>query len=393
MLHRYLLGLAPLLIASPALAQQDFRACMDGLRPSAAKAGISERTFNAAMQGVQPDMSLLDSLNFQPEFKTPIWDYITGLVDEERVEDGRAAMQRWGQALAAAEKRYGVSRYVIAGVWGVESDFGQAMGTKPLIQSLATLSCYGRRQSFFRGEFIATLRIVQNGDIAPEQLKGSWAGAFGHTQFMPSTFHRLAVDLDGDGRRDVVNSIPDAVGSTANFLKKAGWSDGLPWGYEVNLPKGFNTAAAGRDKKKRRPASDWGAAGVTRLDGQPVSGNYNAGILIPAGINGPAFLITKNFDAIYSYNAAESYGLAIGLLADRLRGRPGIQAPWPTDDPPLTREQRRELQRRLTAQGYDVGEPDGKIGSKTREAIKSVEQQLGMRPTGRAGGKVLNALR
>jgi membrane-bound lytic murein transglycosylase B len=238
---------------------------------------------------------------------------------------------------------------------------------------------------------MATLKIIENGDIATASLRGSWAGAFGHTQFMPSTFQRLAVDLDGDGRRDVVDSIPDAVGSTANFLKKAGWQSGLPWGYEVRLPQGFGAGQLGR--KNKRPLSSWASMGVTRTDGRPLSGDYAAGIIAPAGLNGPAFLVTRNFDAVYSYNAAESYGLAIALLGDRLKGQPGIQAPWPTDDPPLTRADRRELQRLLTVRGYDVGEPDGRIGQKTREALKDVERRIGLEPRGRPGGKVLDALR
>jgi lytic murein transglycosylase len=278
-------------------------------------------------------------------------------------------------------------------VWGVESNFGKDIGGRPLVQSLATLSCVpNRRQEYFRKEFFATLRIVDGGHIAANRLVGSWAGAFGHTQFMPTTFHELAVDLDGDGRRDVVDSVPDAVGSTANFLRKrGGWVSGLPWGYEVALPAGFNSGLAGR--KNKRPLSSWAAMGVTRADGRPLQGDYQAGILLPAGKNGPAFVVTKNFDALYSYNAAESYGLAIAVLSDRLRGGPGIQAPWPTDDPPLNRAERRELQRLLTSRGYDVGEPDGRIGQKTRDAVKHVESQIGMSPTGRPGGKVLQALR
>jgi lytic murein transglycosylase len=301
-------------------------------------------------------------------------------------------MRQWGQALAAAEARYGVDRHVIAGVWGVESNFGKDGGSRPLVQSLATLACYGtRRRDYFAGELMATLKIVAAGDIAAADLKGSWAGAFGHTQFMPSTFQRLAVDLDGDGRRDIVGSVPDAVGSTANFLRKAGWQTGLPWGYEVRLPAGFSAGALGR--KSKRPVSTWAAMGVTRIDGRPLSGDYAAAIIAPAGLGGPAFLVTRNFDAVYSYNAAESYGLAIAVLSDRLRGGAGIQAPWPTDDPPLTRADRRELQRLLGARGYDVGEPDGRIGQKTRDAIKDVERRIGMAPTGRPGGKVLDALR
>jgi lytic murein transglycosylase len=300
-------------------------------------------------------------------------------------------MSRAGSALATAEARFGVDRYVIAGVWGVESNFGKDIGGRPLVQSLATLSCVpNRRQGYFRGEFFATLQIIDRGDVAANRLNGSWAGAFGHTQFMPSTFLRLAVDLDGDGRRDVVDSIPDALGSTANFLKKAGWVTGLPWGYEVRLPSGYG-GASGRGNK--RPLSAWAAAGITRIDGRPLSGDYNAGLLLPAGANGPAFLVTRNFDALYSYNAAESYGLAIAILSERLRGNPGIRTAWPTDDPPLSRAERRELQRLLAARGHDVGEPDGKIGQKTRDAVKEVEKAIGLPPRGRPGGKVLAALR
>jgi lytic murein transglycosylase len=380
------LGLA----VTPAAA--DFRECLAGLRSQAAAKGVSGQTYDAVTSGLEPDMKIFELMDNQPEFKTPIWDYVAALVDEERVVDGRSAMRQHGQALAGAESRYGVDRHIIAGVWGVESNFGKDIGGRSLIQSLATLSCVpNRRQAYFRGELMATLRIVEAGEIDASRLKGSWAGAFGHTQFMPSTYQRLAVDGDGDGRRDVVDSVPDAVASTANFLRKAGWSSGMPWGYEVRLPQSFPAGAAGR--KNKRPVSSWAAMGVTRVDGRPLSGDYAAGILIPAGVDGPAFLVTRNFDALYSYNAAESYGLAIAVLADRLRGGAGIQAEWPTDDPPLSRADRRELQQHLTRRGYDVGEPDGKIGQKTRDAIKSVETQIGMRPTGRPGGKVLQALR
>lgn len=378
------------LAATPLAAQADFRACLSGLRGAAAGKGVSAAAFDSATRGVEPDMKILELMDSQPEFKTPIWDYISALVDEERVADGRAAIRQHGQALATAESRFGVDRHMIAGVWGVESNFGKDIGGRPLVQSLATLSCYGRRQPYFRGEFFATLKIIENGDIDPSRLKGSWAGAFGHTQFMPSTYQRLAVDLDGDGRRDVVDSVPDAVGSTANFLHKAGWSAGLPWGYEVRVPNGYSGPTG---RKNRKPLSSWASMGVTRIDGRPLSGDYAAGLLLPAGADGPAFLVTKNFDALYSYNAAESYGLAIAILGDRLRGGPGIQTPWPTDDPPLSRVERRELQQLLTTRGYDVGEPDGKIGQKTRDAIKDIERRIGLNATGRPGGKVLQALR
>jgi lytic murein transglycosylase len=385
-------ALAGLAAATSASAQADFRSCLSGLRSQAAAKGISGQAFDAATRGIEPDLKILELMASQPEFKTEIWDYLSALVDDQRVEDGAAAMRQWGRALANAEERFGVDRHVIAGVWGVESDFGKNFGDRPLVQSLSTLSCHApRRREYFTGELMATLKIVQDGDIDPASLRGSWAGAFGHTQFMPSTFQRLAVDGDGDGRRDVVNSVPDAVASTANFLKKAGWVNGLPWGYEVRLPSNFNASLAGR--RSKRALSSWAAMGVTRVDGRPLSGDYQAGILIPAGVNGPAFIVTKNFDAVYSYNAAESYGLAIALLGDRLKGLPGIRTAWPTDDPPLSRAQRRELQSLLLSRGYDVGEPDGKIGPKTREAIKDVERQIGLEQRGRPGGKVLQALR
>ena len=382
--------LAAVIASAPVLALADTRSCLAGLRAEAGSKGVSGETFDAALRGFEPDLKILELMDNQPEFKTPIWDYLAVLVDGERVAAGKAAMRQWGSALAQAESRFGVDRYTIAGVWGVESNFGGDIGGRPLVQSLATLSCHGRRQAYFRGELFATLKIIANGDIDPARLRGSWAGAFGHTQFMPSTYQRLAVDLDGDGRRDVVDSVADAVGSTANFLRKAGWTSRMPWGFEVRIPDGYR-GPSGRKAKRRLSA--WASAGVTRIDGRPLSGEYQAGLLRPAGKNGPAFLVTKNFDALYSYNAAESYGLAIAILADRMRGGPGVQAPWPTDDPPLSRAERREMQQLLTRRGYDVGEPDGKIGQKTRDAIKAVESQIGMNPTGRPGGKVLAALR
>src|SRR3954463_12631531 len=256
-----LLGLS--IAAAPAAAQSDFRACLAGLKGQAVAKGVPGETYDAVTAGVQPDMKILELMDNQPEFKTPIWDYLGFLVDDERVEEGRAAMRKWGAALAQAESRFGVDRHIIAGVWGVESNFGKDMGARSLVQSLATLSCVpNRRQGYFRGEFFATMQIIGRGDIRAERLTGSWAGAFGHTQFMPSTFLRLAVDLDGDGRRDVVDSVPDALGSTANFLKKAGWITGATWGFEVKLPPGFDTRAAGRKNKK--PFSSWAGQGVRR---------------------------------------------------------------------------------------------------------------------------------
>jgi lytic murein transglycosylase len=292
--------------------------------------------------------------------------------------------------LDATEKKFGVDRHVVVAVWGVESDFGKLVGGRPLVRSLATGACSNRRQKFFRDELMATLRILQSGDMQPEALKGSWAGAFGHTQFMPSTFQRLAVDFDGDGKRDIVGSIPDALGSTANYLSKAGWQSGQRWGYEVKLPGGYSGPSG---RTNRQAVSQWSSLGIVSADGQPLSGSGPAALLLPAGPAGPAFLVFNNFNAIYSYNAAESYALAIAHLSDRLKGGGPFKTAWPTDDPGLSRAQRRELQTRLNERGFDVGNPDGAIGPRTRSAIRAFQASAGLPEDGRAGMRVLDALK
>lgn len=391
-LPRAALTLAGALCIATAHAADPFATCLAQLRGPALKAGVSGATFDTHTAGLTPDMAVIDLLDAQPEFKTPIWDYMAGLVDDERVADGKAGMARWQSDLDRAASRYGVDPATIAAVWGVESNFGRTLGGRPLLTSLSTLSCFGRRQAYFRGEFFSTLKIIQDEHIAPDRLLGSWAGAFGQTQFMPSTYLRLAVDFDGDGRRDLVDSVPDALASTANFLKRAGWNPSLAWGYEVKLPAGLDTSGAGR--KNKRPMSSWAKQGVTRVDGQALpGGDTPAGLLLPAGRNGPAFLVTRNFDALYSYNAAESYALAIAHLSDRLRGGGPLVQAWPTDDPGLSRAERRELQRLLIAKGYDVGEPDGMIGARTRQALQAAQRELGLPPDGRAGQKALKALK
>ncbi|MDQ8032750.1 lytic transglycosylase [Bordetella genomosp. 1] len=369
-----------------------YATCLGQLRPDALKAGVSGATFDTYTQGITPDMSILELLDAQPEFKTPIWDYLASLVDAERIHDGEQGLEQWSKELARIQTQYGVDPATVVAVWGVESNFGKNLGGRPLLQSLSTLSCFGRRQAYFRGEFFATLKIIQDEHVKPERLNGSWAGAFGQTQFMPSTYLRLAVDFDGDGRRDLVDSVPDALASTANFLKRAGWNNDIPWGFEVTLPSGLDTSGAGRRNKK--PMSQWAAAGIKRANGRALpAGELQAGLLLPAGPQGPAFLVTKNFDALYSYNAAESYGLAIAHLSDRLRGGMPFVRAWPTDDPGLSRAERREIQELLVARGYDIGKPDGVIGTRTRQALQQVQRELGLPDDGRAGQKTLKALR
>lgn len=374
----------------------NFQGCLANLRSQAIAAGVSGSTYDRYTQNLTPDYSVIDKLNYQPEFSTPIWDYLSGLVDEERVELGKQKLAQYRDVLNRASQVYGVPPETIVAVWGVESNFGDISGKYPLLQALGTLSCEGRRQSYFRTEFFATMRILQRGDLTEDQLKGSWAGAFGHTQFMPSTYERLAVDFDGDGRRDLVSSTADALASTANFLNKAGWQTGMPWGFEVKVPSGMSIDGEGRRSKK--PLSSWNARGVTRVDGSPLiqgalSGSTPAGLMAPAGPNGPLFLVFKNFDAIYSYNAAESYGLAIAHLSDRLKGGGPFVASWPTDDAGTSRAERREIQQFLINRGYDIGAVDGLIGDKTRIAIRQEQTRLGLNPTGRAGQQILRAFR
>lgn len=384
------LSLASLLaLAVPARA--DFSACKASVAAEAARDGVSSATLHRALDGLEPN-DAVGFLGVQPEFSTPIWDYMAALVDDERVRDGQQKLAEYRNAFAVAQRRFGVEATAIAAVWGVESDYGKSFGGRPVIQSLTTLACTpNRRADYFRSELIAALKIVDRGDVRLEEFNGSWAGAFGNTQFMPSTFLRLAVDLDGDGRRDVVGSPPDALGSTANFLHSSGWVEGLPWGFEVRLPAGYH-GPSGRGAKK--PLGFWAGHGLTRIDGSALSGGGAFGLLLPAGPRGPAFLVSRNFDAFYAYNAAESYALALGVLSDRLRGKPGVQTPWPTDDPGVSRAGRREIQALLAQRGYDIGgKIDGVLGTKTREAIAAYQQRLGLPRNGRASEKLLAALR
>lgn len=386
--------LIPLLLSASFAAHaqtDDFARCLDNLRPAARSANVSEATWRAHADALQPDMGVVGNLDAQPEFKTPIWDYLAALVDDERVADGAARLKEHAEVLQRAQQRFGVDPATVVAVWGVESNYGQSFGRTPIVQSLATLSCFGRRQGYFRTELFAALRVLQAGHFAPERFTGSWAGAFGHTQFMPSTFERLAIDFDGDGRADLFDSAPDALASTANFLQRAGWSNQLPWGFEVKLPAGFS--AAGEGRRTKRPSAEWRARGLRLVDGSPLPEGLSLGLLTPAGVQGPAFLVTRNFDAIYSYNAAESYGLAIAHLADRLRGAGPFAAPWPTDDAGLSRAERRELQTLLLARGHDIGEADGLLGEKTRSAVRAEQSRLGWEANGRAGQKLLKTLR
>ncbi|MBA5777606.1 lytic murein transglycosylase [Stappia sp. F7233] len=364
--------------------------CVKSIEAEAIKTGVDPGIAHKALSSVSFDEKVVRFATSQPEYKTPIWDYLAFLVDEERVADGKDMLRRHDRTLRAVEKAYGVDRHVVVAVWGVESDYGQDKGDFFVPHALANLACAGgRRASYFRGELIAALLIASRGDVRLDELAGSWAGAFGQTQFMPTTYRRLAVDFDGDGRRDLVESVPDALASTANYLRKAGWQPGAPWGYEVRIPKGYKGPSG---RKRTASLGQWQKRGIARADGKKLSGSGKAALLLPAGRNGPAFLVFGNFNAIYSYNVAESYALAISHLSDRLKGGGGLKTAWPTSDPGLSRAERLELQKRLIRAGYDIGEADGRIGPITRAAIREAEARYGLPQTGRPGRKIYRAL-
>jgi membrane-bound lytic murein transglycosylase B len=373
-------------------AAANFPACIESLWPLAAQRDVSRLDFDRHTAGLTPDLRIMDLLDAQPEFTKSFWDYLDILVSDARIENGRSLLVKYRSTFDAVEKAYGVDRHIIAAIWGVESNYGTAAGDRSVVRSTATLACIGRRQDFFREEFLSAIEILARGDLAAEQLKGSWAGAFGPTQFMPTSFKRYAVDFDGDGRRDVVDSLPDLVASTANNLKKDGWVTGQSWGYEVVLPKGFNFLLA--DRSRNLTMREWQAAGVRRVGGKGFPrADERAFLLVPAGARGPSFLMLKNFRAIMKYNPAEAYALAIGHLADRLRGGEAIVQPWPRHERVLSRAERLELQQLLAQRGYDVGEPDGRLGPKSRNALRAFQTAVGAIPDGFASATILDNLR
>lgn len=373
-------------------AAANFRSCVAELWPAAARRGVSRGVFDTYTSSLAPDLRIMDLLDAQPEFTKSVWDYLDVLVTDDRIEKGRGLLRDYAGIFDKVERVYGVSRYVIAAIWGVETNYGTLAGSKPVLRSTATLACIGRRQAYFRDEFLDTLEILQRGDVKPDKLVGSWAGAFGPTQFMPSAFKRYAVDFDGDGRRDVVDSIPDLIASTANNLKKDGWHSGETWGYEVVVPANFDFRLA--DHRRRMTLREWEQLGLARPHGQGFPRpDQDAFLLVPAGVQGPGFLMLHNFRVIMRYNPAEAYALAIGHLADRLSGAPDFAQHWPRYERVLTRAERLELQERLAQRGFDVGEPDGRLGTRTRSAIRDFQSEIGRVPDGFASAGLLQQLR
>jgi membrane-bound lytic murein transglycosylase B len=373
-------------------ATANFQNCLASLWPQAHKRGVSRTTFEQATRGLEPELKIMELLDAQPEFTRPIWEYLDILVNEERIQKGRELVAQHRAVFDAVEKAYGVDRYVITAIWGIESKYGVAGGERPVLRSTATLACIGRRQDYFRDELLAALEILERGDVPATDLKGSWAGAFGPTQFMPTSFKRYAVDFDGDGRRDVVNSIPDVIASTANNLKRTGWQPGATWGYEVALPAGFNFLLA--DRSIRKTLAEWEQLGVRRVGGKPYPRpSDQAYLIVPAGGAGPAFLVIGNFRVIMRYNPSEAYALAVGHLADRIRGGEPIVQAWPRHEAVLSRTERIEMQERLAALGFYRGTPDGRLGAATRAAVRDFQARAGLVPDGFATAALLDRLR
>jgi peptidoglycan lytic transglycosylase B len=383
----------PLMTASAIReAAANFNTCVAGMWPDAARRNISRESFDRFTAGLTPDLRIMDLMDAQPEFTKSIWDYLDILVNDNRLAKGKETLAKYKPQFDAMEKAYGVDRNIVAAIWGIESNYSTQIGDRSVLQSTATLACIGRRQAYFKDEFLSALEILHHGDLRPEQMHGSWAGAFGATQFMPTAFKRFAVDADGDGRRDVVDDPADLIASTANNLKKDGWQSGQSWGYEVSVPQGFNYILA--DRSKTMTFAQWTNLGVVRANNQPFPNpNDKAYLLAPAGATGPGFLMMQNFRVIMKYNPAEAYALAIGHFADRVRGgQPFIQA-WPRQERELSKAERLELQQLLAQRGFYKGAPDGQFGGETRQALRSFQSSIGAPADGFATASMLEQLR
>jgi membrane-bound lytic murein transglycosylase B len=390
--------LSPLQAQTPPQEQALTIATQSGLdawtrafRPRALAAGITEQTFTTAMSTVQLDPDVIEKDRNQGEFTRTIWDYLDRAVSDLRITNGQDMLARHAMLLDRIEATYNVDREIVLAVWGLESSYGAFMGDKSAIASLATLAYEGRRAAFFEAELIAALRIIQDGNVTVEAMTGSWAGAMGHTQFMPSSYLRSAVDFTADGKRDIWGDDPtDALASTAAYLQQAGWVFGAPWGVEADLPAGFDYDQSSAAVIK--PVAAWAALGVTLPGGHALPDHGPARLILPAGHKGAAFLTFANFQAIEAYNPADAYVIGIGHLADRLRGGPAILHPWPRDDRALQLAERIELQQLLTDAGFDAGGADGKVGPKTVAAVKAFQRARGLVPDGYANPAVLEML-
>jgi membrane-bound lytic murein transglycosylase B len=377
-------------------AEQPFSAWLGDFRQRAQAQGIEAATLDRAFAGVEPIPRVIELDRRQPEFVLSFWRYLGNAVTEERIARGKELLDKHAVLLGQVERTYGVPARFLVAFWGLETNFGATFGDFPVIGALATLAWDGRRREFFESELITALRIVQAGDIEPARMEGSWAGAMGHLQFIPSTFWRHAQDADGDGRRDIWGSLHDVFASGANYLSSLGWKGDETWGREVRLPDDFDygQVSIATLPEVVKPISAWAALGVRRADGGPLPRTDMAGgIILPAGAGGPAFLVYENYRHILSWNRSILYAVAVGHLADRLAGLPPLSVEPPAEDPRLAVEQVKEIQRRLVALGFEAGEADGRVGPQTREAIRAFQASAGLPPDAYASQSLLEELR
>ncbi len=371
---------------APVVTAADIRAYAEQLWPEADKSGVSRTVFETAFAGLEPDPSVAAMTRRQPEFAKPIGAYLATQVTPARVKAGKAVMQRWSADLAAIERRYEVPAPIIVAVWGLETGYGAFTGSKDVIRSLATLAAMNYRPELYRAELLAALSMLQRGEVVRQQLRGSWAGAMGQPQFMPSSFEKFAVDGDGDGRRDIWGDVPDTLASIANFIREQGWRPGRPWGVEVRVPTGFDYRVS------RGSFADWVSRGITRPDGARMPASGEGILFFPAGSRGPAFLVSENFEVLKTYNSSDAYVLSVAQLADRMEGKPAIQAPWPSDQM-MSRDERIALQARMVELGYAVDNREGRISLALRDVIRSAQARVNMIPDGEPTTHLLDALR
>ncbi|WP_204112392.1 lytic murein transglycosylase [Shimia biformata] len=380
------------LAPEPAAGNLGFQRWIRSFRGRAVQRGISPTVFDRAFQGVKYNADVIQKDRNQSEFTKTLWDYLDSAASDTRVKNGKAALRKHDRVLSQIERKYGVDKEVVTAVWGLESAYGTYRGDTPVIEALATLAYDGRRGRFFEQQLMAALKILQSGDTTPRNMKGSWAGAMGHTQFIPTSYLAFAVDFTGDGKRDIWSENPaDALASTAAYLAKSGWVKGQPWGVEVKIPRGFDYSLSNR--KITKMPRDWARMGVVGMDGRAVPNYGSASVLLPAGARGAAFMIFKNFAVIERYNTADAYVIGVGHLSDRIKGKGKIKGDWPRGDRALTFNERKELQRRLTKAGFDTKKVDGKIGPLTIDAVRRYQRSIGMEPDGYASLAILQRLR
>ncbi|WP_448191288.1 lytic murein transglycosylase [Azospirillum sp. sgz301742] len=385
-------GQADNAVATPSAQQtQTFAEWLAGLRTEALGQGVRPATLDRAFAHVQLRDRVLELDSSQPEFTRQPWQYLDSAVSDVRVRNGREKIQQNQTVLRRVSQRSGVPAEILAAFWGIETDFGRETGGFPVVDALSTLAYKGRRAAYFRTELLAALKILDSGDITPERMNGSWAGAMGMTQFMPTIFLKHAVDEDGDGKRDIWGSLPDVFASTAKFVLANGWRSGERWGEEVTLPADFPYEQA--ELTVSKPVAEWRRLGVRPVGGGELAGDGNASVLLLAGAQGPAFLARENFRAIMKYNPSTSYALAVALLADRMAGGPGVQGSWPRNEPALSKDERMELQQRLTTLGFEPGAADGIVGANTRNAVRRFQKSINAVPDGFATKSLLERLR